>query len=251
VQSKSAKSDVVPHARRAHRRLRLFLWIIAAWATLAYLVAPRLWELYFHNDPDYAQVPRVTHAADEHPGDPINIALVGSEAEVTVGMRAAGWFPAHALGFESDVRIAADSVMRRADDDAPVSNLFLFDRKQDLAFELPVPGGPGRRSHVRYWQWDKTDGGRPVWFGAASFDERVGLSYTTGQVTHHIGPDVDAERDRIAKQLSIAGCVLEARSVDDFQQAAEGRNGGGDAWRTDRKLIILELRQCDGPASPH
>jgi LssY C-terminus len=45
---------------------------------------------------------------------------------------------------------------------------------------------------VRFWRWDKLFDERPVWFGAATFDERVGLSYTTGQVTHHIGPDVDA-----------------------------------------------------------
>ena len=224
--------------------MRVLLWIVGGWAVVAYLVAPRLWEIYFHDHPDYAQAPQITHTADGHPGDPVNIALVSSEMELAAAMRAAGWFPADALGLQSDMRIAADSVLRRADDDAPVSNLFLFGRKQDLAFELPVIGGPRQRHHVRYWKWDKTDDGRPVWFGAASYDERVGVSYTTGQITHHIAPDVDAERDRIVTELTQAGCVQEARSINGFQQISEGRNGGGDVWRTDRKLAVLELRPC-------
>jgi hypothetical protein len=36
---------------------------------------------------------------------------------------------------------------------------------------------------------------RPIWVGSAVFDERVGLSRTTGQITHVTAPDVDAERD--------------------------------------------------------
>jgi len=40
---------------------------------------------------------------------------------------------------------------------------------------------------VRFLRWDELLKGRAVWFGSATFDERVGLSYTTGQVTHHVG----------------------------------------------------------------
>jgi hypothetical protein len=217
---------------------------LAVWAVAAYLIAPRVWELYLRGHPDYADAPHITHTSDGHPGDPVNVALVGSEAVVVGGMRAAGWFTADPLGLKSDLRIAADSVLRRSDDDAPVSDLFLFGRKEDLAFEQPVGNSPRQRHHVRYWRWDKTDNGQPVWFGSATYDERVGLSYTTGQVTHHIGPDVDAERDRIAAELSRAGCVQQVRSVDAFQRPPAGRNGGGDVWRTDGRLTIVDLRSC-------
>ncbi len=122
-------------------------------------------------------------------------------------MTAAGWYPADPITLASSARIAADTVLRRPDDDAPVSNLFLFGRKQDLAFEQPMPGGPGKRHHVRFWQWDQLYEGRHGWFGAATFDSKVGLSHTTGQVTHHIAPDVDAERDRLVGELQQAGMV--------------------------------------------
>ncbi len=76
----------------------------------------------------------------------------------------------------------------------PVSNLFLFGRKADLAFEKPLGDSPRERHHVRFWRTEKTHAGRPAWIGSAAFDIGVELSRTTGQVTHHISPDSDAER---------------------------------------------------------
>ena len=146
------------------------------------------------------------------------------------------------------MRIVADSVLSRPDDDAPVSDLYLFGRKQDLAFERPIGDNPRKRHHVRFWRWDKLEDGRPVWFGSATLDERVGLSYTTGQVTHHIGPDVDAERALVASTLSAAGYVLEEEWVNGFHKQLEGRNGGGDRWQTDGRLEVVVLR--DRPVAP-
>ena len=114
-------------------------------------------------------------------------------------------------------------------------------RKEDLAFELPVAGGPRHRHHVRFWRWSQKRDGLPVWFGAATYDERAGLSYTTGQVTHHIGPDVDAERTLIAADLKRAGWVATEQWIDHFHTQLEGRNGGGDPWRTDGRLLIVRL----------
>ena len=221
---------------------KMVLWLTLAWAVAAYLIAPRLWKLYFRRHPFPAELARVTQTSDGHPGDPINVALVGSDAEVVRGMTAAGWVPADPITLSTSVRIVADSVLRRSDEDAPVSNLFLFSRKQDLAFEEPVGNSPRQRHHVRFWRWEKLYEGRPAWFGAATFDERVGLSHTTGQVTHHIGPDVDAERNRIADDLQKAGLVESIDWNDAFHAQTEGRNGGGDSWHTDGRLMIVVLR---------
>ena len=88
----------------------------------------------------------------------------------------------------------------------------------------------------------QTGNGRSVWFASATFDQRVGLSHATGQVTHHIGPDVDAERDLIMTGLQKAGWVQDEYYVDGFQ-ASEGRNGGGDRWRTDGSLGAVVLKK--------
>jgi hypothetical protein len=239
----SETPNAVPSDRRA-RRWRILIAAVAAWAAIAYFVAPALWELAMRGRPDLAQVQHLTTTSDGHPGDPVNLALIGTEAAVVRAMQSAGWSPADPVTLQTSLRIAADSVLRRPDPDAPVSSLLLFGRRQDLAFEQPVGDSPRQRHHVRFWRWDRTEGGTPVWFGAATYDERVGLSYTTGQVTHHIAPDVDAERDRIARELAGSGCVASTRWIDDFHGEREGRNGGGDPWRTDGRLAVLTLGVC-------
>jgi hypothetical protein len=134
-----------------------------------------------------------------------------------------------------------DTVMRRSDVSAPVRPLFLFGRLQDLAFEQPVPGGPRHRRPVRFWRWARLRDGSPVWFGAVTYDDRVGLSWTTGQVTHHVAPGVDAERDRIVTEPGRAGRSSGVEWIDDFHRQREGRNGGGDLWRTDGRLAVVRV----------
>ena len=212
--------------------------LLLIYLVVAYLLMPLFWRTDTRRHPDLSDGPRITHTANGIPGDPVNLALAGSESDLIHAMAAAAWDPADPITFRSSVRIAVDSVFRRPDDDAPVSDLFLFGRKQDLAFEQPVGDSPRQRHHVRFWRWDKLHDGRPVWFGSATFDERVGLSRETGQITHHIGPDVDAERDRILAELRKAQQVQETYYMDHFHQQLEGRNGGGDPWRTDGRLGV-------------
>src|SRR5208282_5387170 len=105
-----------------------------------------------------------------------NSALIGTEEEVDAAMLSAGWLPADPITLKSSLRIAAGTVLRRSYDDAPVSNLFLFGHKQDLAFEQSVGTDPRRRHHVRFWRAEQVDElSRPLWFGAATFDTKVGF----------------------------------------------------------------------------
>jgi len=220
------------------------LWLIlilVAWAIAAYLLIPWGAKVYYRHH--FTEGPRITLTSDGHPGDPVNIAIEGEEEALVRAMHAAGWYPADPITLGSSVRIVVDSVVRKPDDEAPVSNLFLFGRKQDLAFELPVGNSPRQRHHVRFWRRDKLKDGRPVWFGSATFDERVGLSHANGQVTHHIGPDVDAERDLIMAGLQKAGWAQDEYYVNGFHKERQGRNGGGDLWRTDGRLGAVVLKK--------
>jgi len=215
---------------------------------MSYLVMPMIWKEYFVHHAALDEAPHITRTADGHPGDALNIALVGTESDVVRAMTAAGWFPADPITLASSVRIVVDSVLSRPDVEAPVSALFLFGRKQDLAFEQPVGDNPRQRHHVRFWRSDRVDEDRPVWIGAATFDESVGVSHTTGEVTHHTGPDIDAERDRIVSELQAAGWGQRVRWRDDFQEPREGRNGGGDPWHTDGRLAAVFLASNPAPA---
>jgi hypothetical protein len=213
--------------------------LLLVYLAVAYLAIPFATERYFRRYPSLDDVPGVTQTRDGHPGDPLNVALIGTENEVKGLLLAAQWHPADPLGLRSDLRIAAATVLNRPYDDAPVSNLYLWDRKEDLAFERAEGNNPRKRNHVRFWRSEKTDpDGRPVWLGAATYDERVGLSHTTGQITHHIAADVDAERDRLFRDLEATGGLSETYPVDDFHKIREGRNGGGDPWHTDGRLFV-------------
>lgn len=224
--------------------------VLAIYLLAAYVVIPFGWKKDTERHRALLDGPRITHTVDGIPGDPVNVALLGSEEEVIRGMTAAGWYPADPITLRSSLRIAVDSVFRRPDDDAPVSTLELFGRKQDLAFEQPVGDSPRRRHHVRFWHWNRLEKGREVWFGAATYDERVGLSHTTGQITHHIGPDVDGERDRILSELQKAGWAKEVEWIDGFHKELEGKNGGGDPWRTDGRLGVAILSARTNPLAP-
>ena len=239
--------------RRADWSRRLFIILgalLLVYLLVSYLLLFLFWRTDTRRHPDLSDGPRIAHTANGIPGDPVNLAFVGSESDVIHAMTATAWYPADPITFRSSMRIAVDSVFRRPDDEAPVSDLFLFGRKQELAFEQPVGDSPRKRHHVRFWRWDKLHDDRPVWFGSATFDERVGVSYETGQITHHIGPDVDAERDRILAELQKARQAQEVYYMDGFHKVLQGRNGGGDPWHTDGRLAVAILvRHVPMPAT--
>lgn len=219
--------------------LYVVLGVVVVWLVAAYLIAPLIWKRYERRHPALDEIPGITQTGDHHPGDPVNLALVGSEDDLQHIMLAAGWFPADPITLRSSLKIAVGTVLRREYVDAPVSSLFLFGRKQDLAFEMPVGNDPRRRHHVRFWKSEKVDdAGRPAWAGAATYDERVGFSHTTGQITHHISGDVDQERDHVMKTVADTGDLSSSYSIDDFHKILTGRNGGNDKWQTDGRLMV-------------
>lgn len=236
------------HRNRALRRWSQWLLIVAACYGLgAYLVLPLLWSRYTRQHPAINASPTLTKTSDGHAGDPINVALIGTESELKQAMQSAGWFEADPLNLKDDLQIAEGTVLKRPYDKAPVSNLFLWGRKEDLAFEQPVGKDPRKRHHVRFWKSDVVDSdSRPAWMGSATYDERVGLSYTTGQITHHIDAHVDQERDHLFDSLASASALADRTTIQQFQPNLEGYNGGGDKWVTDGSLRSGVLAEHPG-----
>jgi hypothetical protein len=219
---------------------------VLLWAVVAYLIMPALWRRYVRRRPSLADIPVITHTKTGVPGDPLNVALIGTDEEVVKIMVAAGWIPADPLTFRSSLKIVGATIRRRSYETAPVSDLFLWDRKQDLAFEQPAGKDPRLRHHVRFWRSEKSDwDGRPVWIGGATFDTRVEFSRRTGQVTHRIAADVDTERDKLLTDLKETGDLTEEYIVEGFHQVREGRNGGGDRWHTDGDLYVGVIKAAD------
>jgi len=233
--------DTAPARRQDRRGSRLADGVtlaIGVYLALAYLVLPTFWRHYEHLPP-MADTPKLTRAPDGLPGDPLNVALVGSEADIQRAFAAAGWRPADPITLRSSLGIAESVVLDRPDPDAPISTLLLFGRHQDLAFEKEVGTSARERNHVRFWRTNLTiDGGRPVWVGAATFDRGVGVSHNSGQITHHIGADIDAERNTLMDDLKSAGWLTALYDVTGVGPTVNGRNGGGDRYFTDGELTV-------------
>lgn len=231
------------HRRKASRWGWIALGALGIYLIVVYLVMPQVDRGEVRRHPDLIGGEHITRTGTGLPGDPLNIALVGSGDEVARALLAAGWKPANALGLASSVRIAVDTVFDKPDPNAPVSNLYLFGRREDLAFEKPVGHSPRERHHVRFWKSAEARDGRPLWLGSATHDTGVELSRTTGQVTHHIDAAVDVERDLLLAELTAARQVLQTNWIDGYQTVPQGKNGGGDPWHTDGRLPVVSLTE--------
>jgi hypothetical protein len=212
--------------------------LVVVWLLLAYLILPTLWKHYEHQ-PALESAPKTTRTAQGIPGDPLNVGLIGAEQEIVRAMLGSGWDAADPVTLRSSIGIARSVLRDRPYVDAPVSSLFVFGRKQDLAFEKPVGENASHRHHVRFWR--STEYGRgqtPLWIGAVTYDRSVGLSHRTGQITHHIGADIDAERDGLFADLGKNGWLTEEFQVTGVGATLLGRNGGGDRYFTDGELTI-------------
>ncbi|MFK3677152.1 LssY C-terminal domain-containing protein [Microbacterium sp. NPDC090218] len=231
---------------------------IAFWLILAYLVLPRL-----HSILTRIYVPNYfigrARTSDGLLGDPVNLAVLGTEEQLTRSMADAGWTRADEITAASTWRIVLSTVLGRSYDEAPVSPLFLFGRKQDLAYQQEVEGNPAKRHHVRFWRcpdgWMLPGGHKVDWLAAGTFDRAVGFSLFTLQVTHKIDADIDIERDHILGTLRGADNRVRIVIIRDFSTGYHSRNGGGDSIHTDGDLPVIDLRHvrarpADGAGAP-
>lgn len=227
--------------------------LVVFWLLVAYLVLPRLHRaLTYLYLPDYF-IGRA-RTSDGLLGDPVNLALLGSEAQVHAAMTAAGWTLADDVALRSSLRIIRTTLSRRSYPTAPVSPLHLFDRHQDFAYQQEVAGNPSQRHHVRFWRcpagWRLPGGACVDWLAAGSYDRSVGLSLMTFQVTHKIAREIDVERDHIVTTISDANPAAHVGGIRHFATGYHARNGGGDQMVTDGHLPVVDLRPLPAGDAP-
>jgi LssY C-terminus len=175
-------------------------------------------------------------------GDPINFQIQGTDGQIGAAFALAGWMRADEIDFITSARISADSLFGRAYSTAPVSNLYLYGRKEDLAFERPGHN-VRQRDHIRLWNsgTNESTDGRPVWIGSATRDVKVELSKTNHLPTHGIAPDLDAERALVVSELAQTGYVIKDTTRPGFGKETHSFNGGGDPYFTDGQVVVLTL----------
>jgi hypothetical protein len=138
-------------------------------------------------------------------------------------------------------------VLDRKYSTAPVSSLYLFGRKEDMAFERPGTN-VRERDHIRVWNTGRSGSdGRPIWIGSATKDIGIELARTNHLPTHHISPDVDAERALVVTELTQTGYIVREATRPGFGKQTQGLNGEGDPYDTDGQVAVLSFANVATP----
>jgi len=197
--------------------------------------------------PPWSGLPTRTLTSGGVQGDPVNVALEGTQVQILTAFHAMGWVRADPLSVKDDARLAADALFHRLYPTAPVSNLYLFHRPEDFAVEREL-GSVSRRDHARFWDTGRKDPGTglELWIGDASQDigiEILRRHHVPVGTTHRINPDVDAERANIVSGLRSTGMVMTVLTEPGMGAATNAINGGGDHFHTDGKVALIILRR--------
>jgi hypothetical protein len=204
----------------ADRRLPWFLALAVTYGIAAYVILPRAIRMGL-KVLQRKSVPSFTVTGDGLPGDPVNVALIGTLDQLRSAFATVGWSEADRLGIASSWRMIRAFVLNSPYPSAPFSSLYLFGRRQDIGFQKAIDNSPRKRHHIRFWAlglaraedtlgsasfWLNTDrppdDARVLWVGAGTKDTGISLTRLTFQVTHATDSDTNAERDFIIAELT-------------------------------------------------
>jgi len=216
--------------RIADNRLPWILALSATYGIGAYVILPRAVRMSL-KIAKRKRVPRYTITGDGLPGDPVNLVLNGTFAQLRSAFATLGWAEADRLNLKSSIGMARSFVFNKPYPTAPFSTLYLFGRGQDIGFQKAIDDSPRKRHHVRFWAlslayaratvgtsgfWLNTDrppeDERVLWVGAGTRDTGFGLTKLTFQITHATDSDTNAERDFIMGELKKSGVVGDVTS---------------------------------------
>lgn len=205
--------------------------ILVTYALAAYILIPGLIRIFRIIVPP-RHLPLYCITPDGFASDPLNIGVIGTRLELIEAMSQAGWYMADSRTPKNITKHIIFMLFGQEYNNAPLSKLYLFGRKQDLAFEMSVKGTAIRRHHVRFWattfegkqplsarsiHWHhrKThvQGDELLWVGAASLDIGLIPIRHNLQLTHMVDPDTNKERELIFTQLKDKGVVKKCEDI--------------------------------------
>jgi hypothetical protein len=250
--------------RVTDNRLPWILALAVTYGTAAYIVLPRVIRLGLKVT-QRTRVPEYTTAGDGLPGDPVNIALIGTLAELRAAFAAIGWTEADQLGLASSWRMVRAFLLNRPYPDAPFSTLYLFGRGQDIGFQKPIDDSPRKRHHVRLWSMDLSrvedtlgtpdfwlKSSRPpdnepvLWIGAATRDTGFSLTWLSFQITHATAADTNAERDLIVSEMAARRLIGPVKAYDERSELPHKRV---NHYHFDGDVSVARLTVPDGAAA--
>ena len=188
-----------------------------------------------------------TNEDGDEQGDPLNLILIGNSADIFPAFIRRNWHGTEKIWSESLWRTVTSFVQGSRYRYAPISPLYAFGRRQDLAGQK-ARGTIHERNHLRLWLTPLQLRGKPVWIGQISRD--IGVKYTFKSPTistHVIDPDVDEARRYLLEDLAYSQALAAygfVHGVGAVGENAPRENLVGDPWFTDglRAVMIFTHR---------
>ncbi|HSW33416.1 MAG TPA: LssY C-terminal domain-containing protein [Steroidobacteraceae bacterium] len=191
------------------------------------------------------QLPCCAMDADgQQDGDPLNFVIVGEAAEVLNSLSRSGWSFTHRIDLRTIRREVGAAIAGTAYPVAPVSSLYVFGRKQDVALQR-ARRSIAQRNHLRLWLAPYRFENRPVWIGQISRD--IGVKVTPKSptlTTHIIDPQVDATREYLLHSLIAEGFVDRFGFVKGSAAGTPSQprfNLTGDPYHSDGMRLVVIL----------
>jgi len=193
-----------------------------------------------------------TNSDGSRDGDPLNLVIVEGRRDPIVPFVARDWHLARQLNVASAIDTARAFIFQNEFLTSPVSPLYLFGRKEDVALQK-ARSTINERVHARLWLTPFTFEGRRVWIGQVSRDIGVRLTDQTWNLTtHKIGPDVDFDRSYLLQDLIMSGFVEQygyVKGVGAAPVSAPRTNLTGDPYYTDGLRAVVFLSNQTTPLS--
>lgn len=247
-------------------RLAAFFALLLIYSLMAYIVIPNLMRI-FHIFSRPNHIPLYAATGDGWPSDPVNLAIVVRNRKKLVSIfKSAGWYESDPLTFRNGFRELLSILFNTPYPEAPLSNLYLFDRPHDVAFAIPTnqSGSARTRHHIRFWRLEKPvkearhgshydfwrekvrhflHVDKEIWIGAATEDIRfIDIKWRTGQLTHGVSHESEKERDYVIKTLEDKHMVKKIYTTE----AGERLRFRGQSFRTlyttDGSIKIIQLK---------
>jgi hypothetical protein len=175
-------------------------------------------------------------------GDPLNLVLIGNANELMPAFVRRDWHRVEDTYWGSIWKTLGSFFFGKRYRYSPVSNLYLFGRKQDIALQK-ARGTIHQRNHLRLWLTPIRFQGKEVWVGSISRD--IGVHFTTKPghfVTHKIDEDIDEVRNSFGEDMLFSQGLKKlgwAKGMPAVSSEKPRLNLGGDPYFTDGLLLVL------------
>lgn len=175
-------------------------------------------------------------------GDPINLVIVGGLDDAFPALVRRGWTPTETKWSGAIMKLITAALAGERYVNAPVSNLYLFGRPQDLALQK-ARDTIHERNHLRLWLSPMRYDDKPVWVGQISRDIGVRLTiHSPTLTTHKIDPDVDEARSALSEDMAYSQSLKKlglVKGSDAAPQGAPRKNLTLDPYYTDGYRVVL------------